>query len=68
MTAVYVVDGAGDSPAANGRGGWLALLRLTRIECIVGARWQQCAARAGPPTLAHTHAHTHELTPEIDNV
>lgn len=70
MTAVYADDGAGDFTRSQRQRRDGALLRLTRIECIVGARWQQCAARVDPHTHTHTrtHTHTHELTPEIDNV
>lgn len=51
MTAVYADDGAGDFTRSQRQRRDGALLRLTRIECIVGARWQQCAARVDP----HTH-------------
>lgn len=59
MTAVYADDGAGDFPRSQRQRRDGALLRLTRIECIVGARWQQCAARVDPHTHTRGLTHTH---------
>lgn len=41
---------------------------LHGLNVLSGRRWQQRAARVDPPTHTHTFTHTHELTPEIDNV